>query len=45
MEPRQIFLQPRVGYTVLQLANVVIFTRARHCLVARKTYKLKRSRA
>jgi hypothetical protein len=33
--------RPLVGYTVLELANVVIDMR-RHCLVAKKYYKLKR---
>ena len=42
MEPRRDgTYEPLVGYTVLELANVVIDMR-RHCLVARKTYKLKR---
>ena len=42
MEPRQDgTYEPLVGYTVLQLANVVIDMR-RHCLVARKAYALTR---
>ena len=42
MEPRKDgTYEPLVGDTVLQLANVVIDMR-RHCLVARKRYKLKR---
>jgi predicted aspartyl protease len=36
--------EPLVGYTVLELANVVIDMR-RHCLVAKKYYKLKRCAA
>jgi hypothetical protein len=36
--------QPLVGYTVLELANVVIDMR-RHCLVAKKYYMLKRCAA
>ena len=36
--------EPLVGYTILELCNVVIDMR-RHCLVARKYYPLKRLRA
>ena len=36
--------EPLVGYTVLELANVVIDMR-RYCLVAKKYYKLKRCAA
>ena len=36
--------EPLIGYTVLELANVDIDMR-RHCLVARKYYKLKRCAA
>jgi hypothetical protein len=36
--------EPLVGYTVLELENVVIDMR-RHCLVAKKYYKLKRCAA
>jgi predicted aspartyl protease len=42
MEPRADgSYEPLVGYTVLELANVVIDMR-RHCLVAKKYHKLKR---
>jgi hypothetical protein len=45
MEPRRDgTYEPLVGYTVLELANVVIDVR-RHCLVARKYYDLKRCAA
>lgn len=36
--------EPLIGYTVLELANVVVDMR-RHCLVARRYYDLKRFRA
>ena len=36
--------EPLIGYTVLELANVVIDMR-RHCLVAKKYYELKRCAA